>query len=143
MINVPVYQNASENIGCKNTCTLAEFLCQFKDNGQGQRLFFSFVCGVTLPSTANHHHITSQPPSCPFHPSVHYGTSAEVGCMGLTLAGSLVAGGSWTDSMSSQRKRDRVHSKCARKKVPLTTSWCLFIQKKPNLGWGGVSKHFT
>lgn len=89
-------------------------LCQPKHNGQGQWLFpiFLFLGLFLLLFVVS---LCLAPLPCPLHPSVRFGTSAGVGCVGLTSAGSLVAGGSWTESMSSQRKRDRVHSKCGEK----------------------------
>lgn len=126
----------------KTPARLQSFCVSPKIMAKAKGFFSPFVCGVTLPSTALLTAITPQPPPCPFHPSVHYGTSAEVGCMGLTLAGSLVAGGSWTDSMSSQRKRDRVHSKWAGKKGSADHTMVSIHLRKSHI-LGGLSKHFT
>lgn len=52
-------------------------------------------------------------PPCPLHPSVHPGTSAEVGR----------AGGSWTGSRALLKERERVE----KAELINDTRWCAFI----------------
>lgn len=146
-IIVDAYVKKNPHTPALNICTLAEFLwvspnIMAKANG----FFHSFFGGLFLLLSVVS--LCLAPLPCPLHPCVHFGTSAGVGCVGLTSAGSLVAGGSWTESMSSQRKRDRMHSKCGEKGQHWPTSWCPFITKESfllnaTLFFFGLSKHFT